>query len=90
DGFWLEPGADLLFGRGSQCDIKLPEATISRQHGRFVSNDEGCFLVDLGSRLGTFVNDEQCQKEANTQVTTGDMVRIGPWIFRTSVRQGAP
>ncbi|HIA72305.1 MAG TPA: FHA domain-containing protein [Phycisphaerales bacterium] len=90
DGFWLEPGAELLFGRGSQCDIKLPEATISRQHGRFVSSGEGCFLVDLGSRQGTFVNDTQCQKEANTSITTGDMIRIGPWIFRTSVRQGAP
>ena len=90
DGFWLEPGADLLFGRGSQCDIKLPEATISRQHGRFVSNEEGCFLIDLGSRLGTFVNEAQCTSEANTPITTGDMVRIGPWIFRTSVRKGAP
>jgi phosphoserine phosphatase RsbU/P len=90
DGFWLEPGADLLFGRGSQCDIKLPEATISRQHGRFVSSEEGCFLVDLGSRLGTFVNDTQCEKEAKTAITTGDMVRVGPWTFRTSVRKGAP
>ena len=90
EGFWLEPGQDLLFGRGSQCDIKLPEATISRQHGRFLSEDQGCCLVDLGSRLGSFVNDVQCQKDANTTISTGDMIRIGPWTFRTSIRQGAP
>jgi serine phosphatase RsbU (regulator of sigma subunit) len=90
DGFWLEPGQDLLFGRGSQCELRLLEATISRQHGRFISTNEGCFLVDLGSRLGTFVNETQCQKEAQTTITTGDMIRIGPWTFRTSVRQGAP
>jgi sigma-B regulation protein RsbU (phosphoserine phosphatase) len=90
DGFWLEPGQDLLFGRGSQCDIKLPEATISRQHGRFLSEEDGCYLVDLGSRLGTFVNDVQCQKDASTRISTGDMVRVGPWTFRTSVREGAP
>ncbi|MDP7009409.1 MAG: FHA domain-containing protein, partial [Phycisphaerales bacterium] len=90
DGFWLEPDQDLLFGRGSQCDVKLLEATISRQHGRFVSTDEGCFLIDLGSRLGTFVNDSQCKKDAKTPISTGDMIRIGPWVFRTSVRQGAP
>lgn len=90
DGFWLEPGQELLYGRGSQCDLKLPEATISREHGRFASSEEGCFLIDLGSRLGTFVNDVQCQKEEKTSITTGDMIRIGPWIFRTSVRQGAP
>ncbi|MBC8309233.1 MAG: FHA domain-containing protein, partial [Planctomycetes bacterium] len=90
EGFWLEPGQDLLFGRGSQCEIKLPEATISRQHGRLISSEEGCFLVDLGSRLGSFVNDTQCQKDANSPITTGDMIRIGPWTFRASVRKGAP
>ncbi len=90
EGFWLEPETDLLFGRGSQCDIKLPDATISRQHGRFISLDTGCYLVDLGSRLGTFVNDIQCEKDSRVPISTGDMIRIGPWIFRTSVRQGAP
>ena len=90
EGFWLEPEQDLLFGRGSQCDIKMPDATISRQHGRFVSTGEGCFLLDLGSRLGTFVNDIQCEQDAKTPITTGDMIRIGPWVFRTSIRQGAP
>jgi len=90
DGFWLEPGAELTYGRGSQCDLKLPEATISRQHGTFTSTEEGCFVVDHGSRLGTFINDVQCEKEAQSNIATGDMVRIGPWTFRTSVRQGAP
>jgi len=90
DGFWLEPGGDIVFGRGSQCDLKLPEATISRQHGRFISTDEGCFLVDLGARLGTFVNNTQCPSESKMPISTGDMIRVGPWIFRASVRQGAP
>ena len=87
DGFWLEPGQDLLYGRSSQCDIKLPDATISRQHGRFVSSGEGCFLKDLGSRIGSYINDSKCQKDDNTNISTGDMIRIGPWIFRTSVRK---
>ncbi len=54
DGFWLEPGAEMLFGRGSQCDIKLPDATISRQHGRFHSQEDGCLssiLVLVLARL---------------------------------------
>ncbi|MBT4529845.1 MAG: SpoIIE family protein phosphatase [Phycisphaerae bacterium] len=90
DGFWLEPGTELSYGRGSQCDVKLPEATISRMHGQISSTGEGCYITDLGSRLGTFVNDQQCTKNVKTPISTGDMVRIGPWIFRTSVRQGAP
>jgi serine phosphatase RsbU (regulator of sigma subunit) len=90
EGFWLEPEQELLFGRGSHCDIKLPEATISRQHGRLISTDTGCYLVDQGSRLGTFLNDIQCEKEVRNPISTGDMIRVGPWMFRTSVRQGAP
>jgi len=90
DGFWLEPGAVLLFGRGSQCDIKLLDATVSRKHGQFVSIDEGCFVTDLGSTVGTFVNENQCKSETRVPVTTGDVVQIGPWIFRASIRQGAP
>ena len=90
EGFWLELGAKIIYGRGSQCDLKLPEATVSRQHGTFESTEEGCFVTDHGSRLGTFVNDVQCQKDEAVLVSTGNMVRIGPWVFRTSVRQGAP
>jgi len=90
DGFWLEPEQDLLFGRGQQCDIKLLEATISRQHGRLVSTEDGCFLIDLGGGLGTYVNDVKCEKESKKHITTGDMIRVGPWVFRISVRQGAP
>ncbi len=90
DGFWLEPSLDIKFGRGSQCEVKLPDATISREHGRLKSTPEGCYIGDLGSRLGTFVNDVQCEKDAMSAISSGDMIRIGPWLFRTSVREGAP
>ena len=90
DGFWLDTGDDLVFGRGSNCDIQLHEATISRQHGRFKSNESGCFVIDLGSRLGTKVNDVACDKDVPIPISTGDLIQVGPWIFRTSIRQGAP
>ncbi len=90
EGFWLEPGHELLVGRASQCDIRLPEATISRQHFRLRSAEEGCFIIDLGSRLGISVNDVQCQKESKVLLKTGDLVSCGPWVFRTGTRSGAP
>ncbi len=90
DGFWLEAGQELLYGRGSDCDIKLPEATISRQHGRLLSSENGCYVTDLGSRLGTFVNEKPCEKDVQVNITTGDMIQIGPFVFRASVREGSP
>ena len=90
NGFWLEPGNDLLVGRASQCDIRLPDATISRQHFRLRSEERGCFLIDLGSRLGISVNDVNAKKESSVPLAPGDMIGVGPWVFRTSTRSGAP
>lgn len=90
NGFWLEPGQDLLIGRASQCDIRLPDATISRQHFRLRSEERGCFAVDLGSRLGISVNDVNAKKDSSVPLAPGDMIGVGPWVFRTSTRSGAP
>ncbi|MEE2912536.1 MAG: SpoIIE family protein phosphatase [Planctomycetota bacterium] len=90
EGFWLEPEMDLLLGRGSDCDIKLFEASVSRQHGRLCSSEDGCFITDLGSRIGTSVNSEPCEKDVPVLITTGDVLQLGPCAFRASVRQGSP
>ena len=90
DGFWLEPGHELLVGRASQCDIRLPDATISRQHFRLRSTEEGCVVIDLGSRLGISVNDVAAQKDSLIPLQPGDLITCGPWILRTGTRSGAP
>jgi len=90
DGFWLEPGHDLLVGRASQCDIRLPDATISRQHFRLHSTEDGCKAIDLGSRLGILVNDVAIQKKSSVTLKPGDIITCGAWIFRTGTRSGAP
>lgn len=90
DGFWLEPGHELLVGRASQCDIRLPDATISRQHFRLRSTEEGCVVIDLGSRLGISVNDVAAQKDSLVPLLPGDLIACGPWILRTGTRSGAP
>ena len=82
DGFWLEPGHELTIGRASQCDIRLPEATISREHFRLRSTEEGCMVIDLGSRLGILVNDVPVQKDGLILLRSGDLITCGPWIFR--------
>ena len=89
DGFWLEPGHELLLGRASQCDIRLPDATISRQHFRLRSTAEGCVIIDLGGRLGITVNEVTAQKDLLVTLKPGDLIACGPWIFRTGTRAGA-
>jgi hypothetical protein len=48
-----------LIGRSRECNFRLPAGQISRQHLLLRVDDDGnVFVRDLGSRNGTFVNEE--------------------------------
>jgi len=46
----------MIIGRGEQCELTLPEQTVSRQHARVYSIGDSYYIEDFGSRNGTFVN----------------------------------
>jgi pSer/pThr/pTyr-binding forkhead associated (FHA) protein len=49
----------LVIGRGSECDLILDEAEMSRRHAMIENFGDGIYLRDLGSANGTFVNGVQ-------------------------------
>lgn len=49
---------DYMIGRGSTCDLTLPERQVSRYHAQILQQDDGYVLKDLGSRNGTHLNGE--------------------------------
>jgi pSer/pThr/pTyr-binding forkhead associated (FHA) protein len=49
----------LTIGRGSECDLILDEAEMSRKHAVIENFGDGIYLRDLGSSNGTFVNGVQ-------------------------------
>lgn len=65
----------VRLGRSPECDIVLEDPGISREHAELVSVGEGWEVRDLGSRNGTFVNDEQVDRRS---LGPGDVVRLGP------------
>ena len=74
--------SDMLVGRHSEADIRLPLPDVSRRHCRFVFSD-GCWQVqDLKSLNGTFVNDEPVDKAL---VCHGDTVRVGGFTFEADL-----
>lgn len=54
----LSPGQNIV-GRSEPADIVLPFQQISRRHATIEYADFACFVADLGSTNGTFVNGEQ-------------------------------
>jgi len=51
--FVLDPGAVLVLGRDSRCDIALANVTVSRRHAEIRPHPQGFEVADVGSLNGT-------------------------------------
>jgi two-component system, cell cycle response regulator len=69
----------LVLGRGSDCDIRINDHSVSRRHARIQPGADGYFAVDLQSTNGTFVND---QPASMYKLKDGDYLRVGNCIYR--------
>jgi len=70
-----------LLGRGTDCDLRLVDAGVSRHHAELRVEDGQVVLVDLGSTNGTFVNGQPVRRFV---LTDGTHVTLGrtTLIFR--------
>ena len=57
------------------CHIALDDRFVSQLHAWMFRRDDQCFIEDLGSTNGTFLNDDKVTSPA--LLTKGDHVRIG-------------
>ncbi|MBI5490469.1 MAG: FHA domain-containing protein [Deltaproteobacteria bacterium] len=68
-------GGELTVGRAQDCDICLPDVSLSRRHARLAREGDGWRVVDLASANGTFVNERPA--ESGAPVRGGDRLRFG-------------
>lgn len=78
----------FLIGRAKECALRAGSEAISRRHCAIVRASGRVTVRDLGSRNGTFVNDERIEKEVPLSV--GDELRVGPLKFRIAAMSSAP
>ncbi len=71
----LEEGETKTFGRGSQADVTLSDAVVSRVHCRIRVEGGACYVQDMGSRNGTSVNGRALTEEA--RLADDDALGIG-------------
>jgi hypothetical protein len=72
---WILDQQAIVIGRGSDCDIVLPERQASRQHVRIERQDAGYMLYDLGSKNGTFINGK-AMSDTPHLLKDGDEIQI--------------
>lgn len=69
----------LILGRGSDCEIRINDHSVSRKHARIQPGVDGYYAVDLQSTNGTYVND---MPASMYKLKDGDYLRVGNCIYR--------
>ena len=75
--FPFEDGGEARIGRTPGNDIVVNDNEASRNHARVFETDEGCFVEDLGSANGTFLNGKELLAQEPSLLYTGDVIAIG-------------
>lgn len=70
--FQLKAGANVI-GRAPNCDIKILNPSISKEHATIEIYDNKVIVSDAGSRNGTFVNGVQIKKH---RLQPGDKISL--------------
>ncbi|HEY7349723.1 MAG TPA: FHA domain-containing protein [Ktedonobacterales bacterium] len=67
--------AVITIGRSSECDVFIPDASISRQHAQILRQETGWYVQDLGSRNGAALNGQRLSSPQ--RLVDGDTLTIG-------------
>jgi len=73
---------DNYVGRSSENEIPVGHPSLSRRHVRLRVKGESALLTDLGSRNGTWVNEERIRE---IEIRGGDAFRCGEVAFALSL-----
>jgi hypothetical protein len=71
-------GERCTFGRSPDNDVVLAQLNVSRRHARLERRAGVLFVVDEGSRIGSFVNGRRASKP--TPIADGDSLQIGDYL----------
>jgi two-component system cell cycle response regulator len=71
--------APVVLGRGTDCDIRINDGSVSRRHAQVEPHTDGYIVTDLQSTNGTYVNDIAA---ARARLQDGDYLRVGNCIYR--------
>lgn len=87
----IAPDATATIGRDTDCQVKLDDSHVSRQHACLARRDDAWLVTDLGSHNGTFLNESRLAPNEPAVLRNGDILRIGLRRFHvTRGGAGAP
>jgi pSer/pThr/pTyr-binding forkhead associated (FHA) protein len=79
--FRLMPGKLYIVGRHSTNDIKILDENVSRNHFEIQVRGDRYFIMDMGSKNGTFVGGKELIPGVETEVKEGVPIVIGMTVL---------
>jgi pSer/pThr/pTyr-binding forkhead associated (FHA) protein len=73
-------GCRYRIGRGTRCNLAVPDDDLSREHAEFERRWDGVFVRDLNSKNGVSLLGERLVGER--RLSDGDVLRLGQTTFR--------
>lgn len=77
---------NMIVGRHTDADIRLPLPDVSRRHCRLLFTDGSWQVLDLHSLNGIFVNGRRVERAV---LHSGDVVGIGSFTFEVELGRAA-
>ena len=78
-------GSQMFIGRLQDNDIVIDNLSVSRKHAVIKSTKEGYTVTDLGSKNGTFLNDQPIK---SAPLKDGDVITIGKYRIHFQCNSG--
>jgi ABC transport system ATP-binding/permease protein len=72
---YLLESNELVIGREAGVEIQIDSPGVSRRHAHLYQRDDGCWLEDLGSSNGTFLNGQRLVEPQ--LLKAGDQISLG-------------
>ncbi|QDS87209.1 FHA domain protein [Rosistilla ulvae] len=85
----IKPGISLI-GRSRRCQVRPKTRSVSRRHCAIICSDEKVWIQDLGSHLGTLVNDVRLSPDRKRRLRDGDQISLGKAKFSVQVSEAKP
>ena len=70
---------EVIVGRGDDCDVRLPNTSVSRHHCKFEVGFGSATVSDMGSANGTQVNKKKI--DGPTVLNSGDEILVGKFLL---------
>lgn len=86
--FFLRPGpkqVSVVLGRASECELTIPDKSVSERHCRIQVTDEGVQAVDLSSTNGTKINLTRLIPDQPALLGDEDILTLGRYSFQVLI-----